>query len=71
MTCPHARKEYVLVIGHDGRKQVMELCRDCGANARGAGHWVPQHTLPVNPDLLRVHKDYRPSARAADQGLLF
>lgn len=69
--CEHKDRELARVIMRDGRSQVLERCKECGANVRGSGKWVPRSEVPVNLETLPVAKDNRSAVDRGEQPTLF
>ncbi len=65
---PDGSREFVRIIARNGANQVFERCKECDANVRGPGVWVPHDQLACPVDQLPVSSDRRPRT---DQPELF
>ena len=54
-TCTHPPGHgqwFRLPFRSGGGYHLLEWCRLCNSNARGAGRWAPRHACPHDPDGL-------------------
>lgn len=71
MRCRHPRRQFMRVVARNGVTHVAEVCRDCKANARGPGRWVPRSEVPVSAAELPLWRDLRSAVEKGDQPELF
>src|SRR5262245_61324528 len=67
--CTHpadCRQRFRVMFSSGAGYHLVEWCRLCNQNARGAGRWAPRHACPHDPDTLPVFRG--PSASSAPPG---
>jgi len=68
--CCHAFTEFGRVVFRGGGFHLVERCKVCHANVRGAGVWVARSEVP-DPESLPAFGDSRTAEERGEQPLLF
>ena len=61
--CPHLRRQLGRVVFADGSTHRVEMCLDCGHNARGPGVWVAKSEHYESVDDLQLLPNYQQAAQ--------